>query len=94
MKLIRIALAAALLTVPLLGACAEQAPELPPNTTVADVTWTPEGEMVVAGYCVTCCADWCPGPMQCCNGGGNGPDTGGGGCPVWICGEEPWPSPP
>lgn len=65
------------------GGCAEPAPELPPNTTIADVTWTDAGEMMVAGYCVTCCGDdWGPGPEPNCPGD---PTPGG---------PAPHPNPP
>ncbi len=67
-------------------ACAERAPELPPGKTMADVTFTDAGDVVVSGYCVTCCGDdWVPGPEVGC-----APSPGGGGGPV----PHPWCPPP
>lgn len=58
--------------------CAEPAPELPTGKTIDDVTWTDDGQMVVAGYCMTCCGeDWGPGPEVSCPG-----DPTGGGFPT------------
>lgn len=69
-----------------LGACAAEAPELPPGATAEQVTWTPAGEMIVSGYCVTCCGDdWVPGPEIGCD-----PNPGGGGGPT----PHPWCPPP
>jgi hypothetical protein len=61
-------------------ACAEPAPELPEGTTMADVTFSPAGDLYVNTWCMTCEEQPCPGPTTGACGGGN-PGGGGGGPP-------------